>query len=198
MTSLWLGKSLSPGPQFVHLFSALDPEWAPHLGAGHWVLVSTVIPAHRVTVSAVWGLGFPNRAVRMVGRFQSQPPTSTVGPLAWELLGFSFCGCKTDRRTRSEWCGGTTARLSAPGFARTGPCGTLKLSLWAEPCVWTCLKPSSQAGRPGLGLRPTRWKKRLRLRGTLQPAKGRTQPQPNLLCPRPRRLATGPSALTLL
>lgn len=90
------------------------------------------------------------------------------------------------------------SKAVAPGFSRTGPCGTLTLSLWAEPCVWTCLTPSSQAGRPGLGLRPTRRKKRLRLRGTLQPAKDRTQPQPNRLCPRPRRLATGPSALTFL
>lgn len=90
LTSLWLGKSLSPGPQFAHLFSALDPEWAPRLGAEHWVLVSTVVPAHWVTVSAVWGLGFPNRAVRMVVRFQSQPPHQHCGPLGLGAAGLQF------------------------------------------------------------------------------------------------------------
>lgn len=116
------GKSCCPlGPQFAHLFNALNPEWATIWEQDIGVLVSTVLPAHWVTVSAIWGFSVSNRAVRMVGRSQScpRPPNPALCALSqdWTLAVLQFPSLQTDKRTCGERCGGKTARLCAPGLA---------------------------------------------------------------------------------
>lgn len=168
------------------------------------MLVSTVLPAHWVTVSAIWGFSVSNRAVRMVGRSQSRPPPPSPPPPAlcalsqdWTLAVLQFPSLQTDKRTCGERCGGKTARLCAPGLTELAPVERSSCHSGLGPVCGLVSNPHPRQACQVWGSGPFDGR-RLRLRGTLQPAKGRTEPQPTLLCPLPRRLATGPSGLTSL